>query len=90
MNAERKRKLVDAFYRAALFLKARVDEDGWKWSSNFLREYVRCSTRIGFTNTESPDFLREVRRQHPELRAYIKIKPLKPSQDLFVERKKRA
>ncbi len=70
-------QLVKAFYRAALFLKHRVDEDGWIWSSNYLREHVRCATSLQFSNSLSPVILREVRRQHPELAPYIDIKPLK-------------
>jgi hypothetical protein len=41
------------------------------WSSNYLREHVRCATSIKFTNSLSPVVLREVIRQHPELAPYI-------------------
>lgn len=70
-------QLVRAFYRAALFLKHRIETQGWVWSSNYLREHVRCATNARFTNSLSPEILREVIRQHPELAAYIEIKPRK-------------
>lgn len=53
-------KLVDAFHEAALFLKDRIEHGGWKvFSSNYLREHVRC--RFGFKvgNTLSPTILRD-------------------------------
>lgn len=74
------RKLMLAFYRAAMFLKHRVDTEGWVWSSNYLREHVRCATGLQFTNTRSPDILRQLRLQHPELIPYLDIKPLKRRQ----------
>lgn len=74
-------KLVRAFYRAALFLKHRVEEDGWVWSSNYLREHVRCATSMQFSNSVSPEILRELRRQHPELASWIDIKPLQAEGD---------
>lgn len=63
--------LVDAFYEAAIVLKHHVEYDGWKWSSNFLREYVRCRWGYKFSNTISPLILDEVIRQHPELAGWI-------------------
>ena len=70
-------KLMRAFYRAATFLKHRVDTEGWTWSSNYLREHVRCATGLQFTNSLSPQILRELRMQHPELIPYLDIKRLK-------------
>jgi len=69
--------LIDAFYKAALFLIDRIKNHGWRWSSNYLREHVRCATGLKFTNSDSPHILRALMRDHPELRAYIDIKPLK-------------
>lgn len=69
--------LVKAFHDAALFLRERVRHDGWHWSSNFLREYVRASTDTGFTNTLSPEILREVIRRDPSLKNWITLGPLK-------------
>lgn len=66
--------LVQAFCRAALFLKARIEHDGWGWTSNYLREHVRAAYGLKFTNSESPKLLRAVMHAHPEL---AKIKPLK-------------
>jgi hypothetical protein len=70
-------RLVDAFYHAALYLKARVEQDGWHWHSNYLREHVRCATGMQFTNTLSPQILRELRYRHPEFKPYIDIGTLK-------------
>src|SRR5262245_154484 len=67
-------RLVDAFYEAALFLVDQVDNHGWVWSSNYLREHVRCRHQLQFANTISPVILREVVRQHPELRGIIRTK----------------
>lgn len=70
-------QLVQAFADAAFFLKDRVRQAGWKWSDNFLREYVRCKFRLRFTNSLSPDILREVQRRYPELEDMIVLGPLK-------------
>ena len=70
-------QLAAGFYKALLFMKERVENDGWKESSNYLREHVRCASRLKFTNTRSPDILRMLRAKYPELKRYIKIKPLK-------------
>lgn len=77
MRARLDPQLVRAFYRAALFLKARIEHDGWGWSSNYLREHVRCAYGLKFTNSKSPEVLRAVMRQYPELATLIKIKPRK-------------
>jgi len=77
MTFDRHTHLVSAFYRAAMFLKARIEHDGWGWSSNYLREHVRCAYGLRFTNTESPQILRALMRAHPELNKLVKIKPLK-------------
>jgi len=71
-------RLLKAFYQAALFLRERVERDGWKWSSNYLREHARCATPgVRFTNSESPKLLRALLRAHPELGPHIRINPLK-------------
>ena len=70
-------RLRVAFYEAALFLKDMVDNHGWKPSSNYLREHVRCATGLRFSNTVSPQLLRWLRRTYPELRAYLEIGTLK-------------
>jgi len=69
--------LVRAFYRAAKFLVARMENDGWQWTSNYLREHVRAAYGLKFTNSESPKILREVKRQYPSIARYIDIKSLK-------------
>jgi hypothetical protein len=70
-------QIVRAFYRAALFLKARIHNEGWGWASNYLREHVRVTTGMQFTNSDSPKYLRALLEQHPELQPLVKIKPLK-------------
>ena len=71
-------KLMKAFHVAALFLIDQVENHGWKkFSSNYLREHVRCRYGYKFTNSRSPDVLRMVRDAHPELRKWIDIKSLK-------------
>jgi hypothetical protein len=70
-------RLVEAFYVAALYLKQRVEQDGWRWSSNYLREHVRCATKLHFTNSLSPEILREVVRRHPDMASWIEIGPRK-------------
>jgi hypothetical protein len=73
---------VEAFHEAALFLKNRVENMGWKkFSSNYLREHVRCRFGIVFSNTESPEILREVIRQHPELCRWIVVNARKIEAD---------
>jgi len=69
--------LVRAFTEAAYFLRDRCEQSGWHWSSNFLREYVRCTTDLRFANARSPTILRMVRDRHPELRRWIDISGLK-------------
>jgi hypothetical protein len=69
-----KQMKAEAFYEAALFLKDKIENGGWKkFSSNYLREHVRCRFGFVFSNTESPEILREVIRQHPELGQWITI-----------------
>jgi UDP-N-acetylmuramate dehydrogenase len=70
-------KLVKAFYRAAKFQIYMVENEGWHWTSNFLREYVRARYGFKFTNSDSPEILREVKRRYPEVAPYIDIKRLK-------------
>jgi hypothetical protein len=74
MNLQR---CVNEFHLAAQFLIFKMKNDGWCWSSNFLREYVRCAYCEEFSNSDSPTILRELRRQHPELASYIDIGTLK-------------
>src|SRR5580765_6486654 len=67
--------LVEAFYEAAIVLKDKIENDGWKkFSANYLREHVRCRFGYKFTNTLSPDIMVEVVKQHPELGRWIKTK----------------
>ena len=64
-------QLVRAFASAARFLRDRCEHDGWHWSSNFLREYVRAAHGYQFSNTRSPEILRLVKAEFPELRHWI-------------------
>ena len=73
------RALVHAFYVAALFMKAKCKYEGWQPSSNYLREHVRCATGLKFSNSRSPEILRALLREHPELEPYVGLKPLKKS-----------
>lgn len=67
--------LVEAFYEAALVLKDKIENNGWKtFSANYLREHVRCRYGLKFTNTVSPSVMKEVIAQHPELGRWIKLK----------------
>jgi hypothetical protein len=85
-------QLVRAFHSAAIFLINRIQHDGWYWSTNYLREHVRTVTGLRFTNSRSPGILRMLVLQHPELKAWIELKPLtRPSADMlaYSTRKKR-
>lgn len=66
-------QLVRAFAAAARFLIDKCEHEGWHWSSNFLREYVRCATSLQFSNTRSPDILRLLMQRHPEFRHWVEI-----------------
>jgi hypothetical protein len=71
-DAKRKmNELVIAFHQAAIFVKHKIETEGWHWSDNFLREYVRCATPLRFSNSESPFILQELARQYPWCRKYI-------------------
>lgn len=70
-------KLVQAFYRACLFVKERCKTSGWRPGATYLREHVRCATGLKFSNSRSPLILRAVLQSHPELRQYIVVKTLK-------------
>jgi len=73
-------KLVEAFYEAALFLKDKIENAGWKaFSANYLREHVRSRFGYRFTNSLSPVIMDEVIRQHPELADWIKLNKHRPS-----------
>lgn len=70
-------QLVEAFAEAAIFLRNKCENSRWRWSSNFLREYVRCAYGYSFTNTRSPTILRLVKERYPELRSWIGTGTLK-------------
>ena len=71
---DRERK-VEAFYKAALFLKDHMENYGWKkFRSNFLREYAACAFGIPISKSESPELLDDLRREHPELAPYIVVR----------------
>jgi hypothetical protein len=70
-------RLIVEFHRAAQFLIDRVQNDDWVWSSNYLREHVRCATGMKFTNSISPEILRELRARYPELAPWIETTPIK-------------
>lgn len=70
-------QLVQAFATAGRFLKEKCEREGWHWSSNFLREFVRCTTTYQFANARSPTILRLLREREPELKGWIEIAPLK-------------
>ncbi|MET0668276.1 MAG: hypothetical protein ABWZ01_07200 [Methyloceanibacter sp.] len=64
-------RLVEAFYEAALWLKAEIEARRLRFfSTNFLREYARCKG-FSFSNTLSPVIYDEVKRRHPELARWI-------------------
>jgi hypothetical protein len=71
-------ELNRAFYLALVFLKDRIERDGWvTYSANYLREHVRCRFGYRFSNTISPKILRNILKQHPELKPIIKVNALK-------------
>jgi hypothetical protein len=71
-------KLVHEFTEAAVWLVGQVKLGHFKkFSSNFLREYVRCKTGLRFSNSISPDILRSVIRRRPDLAPWIEIGALK-------------
>src|SRR5262245_55953230 len=75
-------QLVRAFYTAALYLIDKVEREGWYWTSNYLREHVRATTGLRFTNTRSPEILRLLVRRFPELKPWVELKPLsRPDRD---------
>ena len=81
----REEQLLEAFYDAAMFLAWRVQNRGWQWSANYLREHVRCATGLQFSNTESPAILRALLNKHPELKPVIELGKLREPKggDLF-------
>lgn len=66
-------QLVRAFAAAAYFLKDKCEREGWHWTSNFLREYVRAAFAYQFSNTRSPEILRRVASQHADLKEWIEV-----------------
>jgi len=70
-------ELIQAFRNASIFLIGMIKAEGWVWSSNYLREHVRCATGLKFSNTISPVVLREVAKRYPAIAPYIEIKPLR-------------
>ncbi len=66
-------QLYAAFHAEMVWLMRRIDQDGWVWTSNILRELVRSKHGLKFTNTISPDLLRMLRQRNPEMRKYIVI-----------------
>jgi hypothetical protein len=72
MSPQPTQKLIEAFYEAALFLQDKIIHGGWAvFSSNYLREHVRCRYGYAFSNSLSPRILDEVKKQHPELALWI-------------------
>ena len=62
-------RLIEACYQSALYLKARVEQDGWRWSDNYMREHARCVTKpkLEFSNTISPVLYQLMRAAHPDI-----------------------
>ncbi len=70
--------LLEAAAEVAFDLIDKIKNRGWKkFSSNYIREAVRCKYGLPFTNTDSPTINRLLRELHPELRPYIRISSLK-------------
>lgn len=74
--------LVDAFEKAADFLKDKCQYSGWTPSANYLREHVRCATGLKFTNSRSPQILRALLAKRPDLAEFVETKPLKKRNQL--------
>ena len=63
-----RQQLVKMGFDAALFMIFHIENRGWKkWTDNYIREHIRCTTGLSFSNTPSPLLYKEIRRQHPEL-----------------------
>jgi hypothetical protein len=69
-DSRRTDHLVDDFDRAAKFLRHKIEHDGWKWRSNYLREHAGCAFGAQFTNTVSPYILELLFRKVPMWRKY--------------------
>ncbi len=67
----REDRIFEAFYRAALFLKERVENDGWFWRNNYLREHARVTKGLNFSNDISPVMYQRLRDTYPSLAPYI-------------------
>ena len=66
-GSARRAKIVDTHYRSALYLKERIESDGWEWSWNYLREHARCCLHLDFSNTVSSLVYAELRKAHPDI-----------------------
>lgn len=63
-----RRQLAKAGYDAAVFMIDHIEHFSWKkWTDNYIREHLRCTTGLSFSNSPSPQLYKEIRRQHPEL-----------------------
>ena len=67
LPARRRDKIIEAFYQSALYLRERIERDGWEWSDNYLREHSRCAFHVHVTNTPSPAALEVLRQTHPDV-----------------------
>lgn len=69
-DSRRADRLVALFHRSAIFLVDKVQREGWKWRTNYLREHAGCAFGATFTNTLSPYINELLFRQYPDLRRY--------------------
>lgn len=69
--AQRADYILKLFHESALFLVARIENDGWKkWRVNYLREHTGCALGEMATNTVSPHINELFFRRYPVFRNY--------------------
>jgi hypothetical protein len=64
-------QLVEEFYKAALFMLEGMEQNGLRWVTDYLREHVRCTTDLKFTDAESLRIVGLLIHAHPELKSYV-------------------
>jgi hypothetical protein len=65
-------KLLEAFHDSAVYLRKRIENEGWQWSDNYLREHARCTTGASFTNSVSPLILKQFFKRYPQFIKFSK------------------
>lgn len=75
MDTTKKERLVRLVTFEADILIEMIKQGIWKqFSTNYLREAVRCKYGEAFTNTVSPIVYAEVLRRRPDLKDWMDVK----------------